>query len=93
MVLLTPILYPIILNLRIDPIWFGVFLTVNMELALITPPVGLNLFVIQSISPESKLEDIYRGIWPFILIMIGFLAILYFYPEMATYLPSKMKGG
>jgi C4-dicarboxylate transporter DctM subunit len=93
MVLLTPILYPIILNLRIDPIWFGVFLTVNMELALITPPVGLNLFVIQSISAESKLEDIYRGIWPFILIMIGFLAILYFYPEMATYLPAKMKGG
>jgi C4-dicarboxylate transporter DctM subunit len=90
MVLLTPILYPVVLLLNIDPIWFGVFLTVNMELALITPPVGLNLFVINTIVPDSKLGEVYRGVWPFIVIMMLFIIVLYLFPQMATWLPGMM---
>jgi C4-dicarboxylate transporter DctM subunit len=63
-----------------------------MELALITPPVGLNLFVINTIIPDSRLEDIYRGIWPFLLLMIIGLVLIYIFPATATWLPSMMKG-
>ena len=90
MVILTPILYPLVLNLKIDPIWFGVYMTVNMELALITPPVGLNLFVINTIVPDSKLGEVYQGVWPFIVIMMLFLVLLYLFPITATWLPSLM---
>jgi C4-dicarboxylate transporter DctM subunit len=81
MVLLIPILYPVVLHLKIDPIWFGVFMTVNMELALITPPVGLNLFVINSIVPDAKLGEVYKGVAPFLAIMLFFLVVLYFFPR------------
>lgn len=91
MVILTPILYPVIQKLGIDPIWFGVFLTINMELALITPPVGLNLFVINTIVPDSKLGEVYRGVWPFIVLMILTLVVIYLLPETATWLPSMMR--
>jgi C4-dicarboxylate transporter DctM subunit len=89
-VIMTPILYPIVLHLKIDPIWFGVFMTVNMELALITPPVGLNLFVVNTIVPDSKLGEVYKGVWPFILLMLLFLIVLYLFPGMATWLPGMM---
>lgn len=92
MVLMVPILYPAVLHLGIDPIWFAVFLTVSMELALITPPVGLNLFVINTIVHDSKLEEVYRGIWPFIVLMCFFLLILCLFPCMATWLPTMMMG-
>ncbi|HNS14633.1 MAG TPA: TRAP transporter large permease [Syntrophorhabdaceae bacterium] len=92
MVLMVPILYPVVLHLGIDPIWFAVFLTVNMELALITPPVGLNLFVINTIVPDSKLGEVYWGVWPFLAIMCFFLILLCFFPSMATWLPTMMMG-
>ena len=91
MVILTPILYPVILKLGIDPIWFGVFLTINMELALITPPVGLNLFVINTIVSDSKLEEVYRGVWPFIILMVLSLVVIYLFPGTATWLPGMME--
>ncbi len=91
MVIMTPLLYPIVLNLNIDPIWFGVFLTVTMELALVTPPVGLNLFVINTIVADSKLEEVYKGVWPFIAIMVLSVAIFYLLPDTATWLPSLME--
>ena len=90
MVLLTPILYPVVLHLKIYPIWFGVFMTVNMELALITPPVGLNLFVINSIVPDAKLGEVYKGVLPFLVLMLLFIVVLYLFPQMATWLPGMM---
>jgi C4-dicarboxylate transporter DctM subunit len=90
MVLLTPILFPVILHLKIDPIWFGVFLTVNMELALITPPVGLNLFVINTIVPDSKLGEVCRGVSPFIAILVLFIVLITLFPGTATWLPGMM---
>ena len=90
MVLLDPYTVSVALHLKIDPIWFGVFMTVNMELALITPPVGLNLFVINSIVPDAKLGEIYKGVWPFIVLLMFFMVLLYIFPQMATWLPGMM---
>ncbi len=88
----TPILMPVITAAGFDPIWFGVVLTINMELGLITPPVGLNLFVINGITPDVRLTTILRGAFPFMLCMILSIVILCVFPEIATWLPSKVMG-
>ncbi len=88
----TPILMPIIRSAGFDPIWFGVILTINMELGLITPPVGLNLFVINGIVPDVKLPTILRGAFPFMLCMVLAIVILCVFPQLATWLPSKLMG-
>lgn len=86
-----PMLYPIIKALGFDPIWFNVILLINMELALITPPVGMNLFVIKGISEETSIQDIIQGAMPFALIMVGEMFLLCIVPEIATWLPSVLK--
>lgn len=86
-----PMLYPIIKALGFDPIWFNVVLLINMELALITPPVGMNLFVIKGISEDSSIQDIIAGSAPFALIMVAEIALLCFFPGIATWLPSVLK--
>ncbi len=88
----TPILMPVITAAGFDPIWFGVILTINMELGLITPPVGLNLFVINSITPDVRLHTILKGAFPFMCCMILAIVILSVFPELATWLPSKVMG-
>ncbi|MGE3348046.1 MAG: TRAP transporter large permease [Ramlibacter sp.] len=88
----TPILMPVITACGFDPIWFGVILTINMELGLITPPVGLNLFVINGITPDVKLPTILKGAFPFMLCMVLAILILCVFPELATWLPSKVMG-
>lgn len=88
--MVTPVILPGIIANGFDPIWFGIVLTVNMELGLITPPVGLNLFVIKGISPDIKNREILRGVVPFIWIMIAFIALLAVFPEIVTYLPNKV---
>lgn len=86
-----PMLYPIIKALGFDPIWFNVVLLINMELALITPPVGMNLFVIKGISEDSSIQDIIAGAAPFAAIMVFEVLLLCFVPEIATWLPSVLK--
>ncbi|MDZ4255127.1 MAG: TRAP transporter large permease [Sulfuritalea sp.] len=88
----TPILMPVILSAGFDPIWFGVILTINMELGLITPPVGLNLFVINGITPDIKLQTILRGALPFMGCMVVAILILCVFPGLATWLPTKLMG-
>jgi tripartite ATP-independent transporter DctM subunit len=88
----TPILMPVILAAGFDPIWFGVILTINMELGLITPPVGLNLFVINGITPDVKLQTILKGAFPFMMCMVLAILILCVFPELATWLPDKVMG-
>ena len=87
----VPILYPIILQLGFDPIWFNVILQINMEMALITPPVGMNLFVIQGVSPDSKMTQIVKGVMPYALVMAVEMLILCFAPGLATGLPSIVR--
>jgi C4-dicarboxylate transporter DctM subunit len=88
----TPILLPIIESAGFDPIWFAVVLTINMEIGLITPPVGLNLYVIKGISPDISLPEILRGSLPFMLCMVLAIVILCIFPEIATWLPRYLLG-
>ena len=86
----APILYPIITAAGFDPIWFGVIMTINMEIGLITPPVGLNLFVIKGIAPDISINKILKGSFPFVLLMILQIVLLCIFPEIATWLPSTV---
>ncbi len=88
----TPILLPAMIALGIDPIWYGILLMINLELAMITPPVGMNLFVIKGIS-NAPLATIVRGAAPFVIIMIAGLALLIAVPELATWLPTAAGFG
>ncbi|HMN75587.1 MAG TPA: TRAP transporter large permease [Burkholderiaceae bacterium] len=88
----TPILMPVITAAGFDPIWFGVILTINMELGLITPPVGLNLFVINGITPDVSLGTILKGAFPFMLCMVLVIVILCVFPGLATWLPTYLMG-
>jgi C4-dicarboxylate transporter, DctM subunit len=85
-----PILLPIIKALDIPLVQFCVVMTVNMELAMITPPVGLNLFVVSAMA-KAKLEEVVKGVWPFILILIGGMILFIIWPDVSTYLPSRMR--
>lgn len=88
----APILLPIITQAGFDPYWFAVVLTVNMEIGLITPPVGLNLYVINSIMPDIKLPTILWGSLPFMLCMVLGIVLLCVFPEIATWLPDALMG-
>ncbi|NQS72307.1 MAG: TRAP transporter large permease [Desulfobulbaceae bacterium] len=88
--LTTPLVLPIMLTLNIDPIWYGVVLTVNMAIALITPPVGMDLYVIKSLRDDITLGMVIRGVTPFIMIMAFFLALIILFPSLTTWLPSLM---
>ncbi|HSM21914.1 MAG TPA: TRAP transporter large permease subunit, partial [Rubrivivax sp.] len=88
----TPILMPVILAAGFDPIWFGVILTINMELGLITPPVGLNLFVINGITPDVRLPTILKGALPFMGCMVVAIVLLCIFPGLATWLPQALMG-
>ncbi|MDX1431750.1 MAG: TRAP transporter large permease subunit, partial [Gammaproteobacteria bacterium] len=87
--IMAPVLYPALVPLGLDPIWFGVVFVIMIECALITPPVGLNLFVIQSIA-QTDLVQVIRGAWPFIIIMLVTVALLYVAPDLALYIPFKL---
>lgn len=88
----APTLVPIITQAGFDPIWFGVMLTINMEIGLITPPVGLNLYVINSIAPDVRLPTILWGALPFMLCMILGIVLLTIFPAIATWLPEYLMG-
>lgn len=90
MILMVPILYPIILSLQFDPIWFGVIMVIVLEVGLITPPVGLNVFVIKGAAPDVALTTIFRGVWPFILAAVVCIALIITFPSIALYIPSLM---
>lgn len=87
--IMTPVLLPSAMALGFDPIWFGIFMVVMVECALITPPVGLNLYVIQAVA-RASLGDVARGVLPFLLLMFVCVAILYVWPDLALYLPFKL---
>ena len=88
----TPIIFPVMLELGINPIWYGILLMINLELALITPPVGMNLFVIKGIS-GANLDVIIRGIFPYVLLMLLGLIIVMVVPQTATWLPKAAGFG
>jgi C4-dicarboxylate transporter DctM subunit len=90
-VITVPLLFPILGRYGIDPILFGVVLVIYIELGQISPPIGINLFVIQSIW-DGKLSEVVYGTIPFHLIMFVVLAMVIFWPELALWLPQQMSG-
>ena len=91
MVLLTiPLFFPIVVQLGFDPVWFGVLIVMVIQIGLISPPVGMNLFVLNTLLPKVGLGTIFRGCWPFVAMQVVTLAILLFFPSLSLYLPSLM---
>jgi tripartite ATP-independent transporter DctM subunit len=88
----APILLPIITGAGFDPVWFGVIMTVNMEIGLITPPVGLNLFVVNGIAPDVPTRKILWGAFPYVICMFVGIVILSAFPEIVTWLPDRLMG-
>jgi C4-dicarboxylate transporter DctM subunit len=88
--ILSPILHPIITGLGFDPIWFGVLMTLNLEAGLITPPVGLNLYIVKGIAPDIPLSTVLEGSVPFIFLLFLGMVIICFFPGLATWLPAMM---
>jgi C4-dicarboxylate transporter DctM subunit len=86
----SPILYPIITGLGFDPIWFGIIMTINMEMGLITPPVGLNLFVVKGISPDIPSMDILKGSLPYVIVIAIGIVLFSIFPGMVTWLPNLL---
>ena len=91
-VMTAPMLFPIVTQAGFDPYWFAIVLTINMEVGLITPPIGLNLFVINAIAPTIKTKDILWGALPYVLVMFLAIFILCLFPDIATWLPNQMLG-
>jgi len=92
MFLAVPIVYPIVIRLGFDPIWFGVIITLTMEMSLITPPVGVNVFVLHGVVKDVPMYTIFRGILPFWIAMIICIIILIVFPQIALFLPNTMMG-
>ena len=85
-----PVVMPVVLHLGIDPVWFGIFLVIMMELALITPPVGMNLYVVQGVRGRGELADVYRGILPFVSVMLLMVAIITVWPGLVMIMPELL---
>ena len=91
MVLLTiPLFFPIVTALGFDPVWFGVLIVMIVQIGLISPPVGMNMFVINTLLPKVGLGKIFRGCWPFTLVMVVVLVLLIAFPQLSLWLPSLM---
>ncbi len=90
--MLMPILTPVLEANNFDLIWFAVLLTINLEVGLITPPVGLNLYVLRGVAPDVPLGVILRGSMPYVFIMMGFMVLLCVFPGLATWLPDMLMG-
>ena len=85
-----PVIMPIIFHMGIDPVWFGIFLVIMMELALITPPVGMNLYVVQGVRGKGSLSDVYIGVAPFVLAMLVMISLIIAIPNIVTFLPQML---
>lgn len=90
LILTLPLVFPICRNLGFDPVWFGIYMTVMMEIAMLTPPIGLNVFVMQRVAPEVPLSEIFKGVMPFVIICMITVLIITAFPQLALWLPSTM---
>jgi TRAP-type C4-dicarboxylate transport system permease large subunit len=88
----APIILPPLRAANFNIIWFGVVMTIVMEMGLIHPPVGLNIFVIRNVAPDIPLSEVIWGTLPFVLLMMLAVVVLCFVPEIATYLPDRVMG-
>lgn len=92
LVLTMPIFFPVIMALGFDPIWFGVVVVLTLEMGLISPPVGVNVFIVKSVARDVPLRDIFIGVMPFWLMMVFAVILLILFPQIALFLPNTMMG-
>ena len=91
MILLTvPVFFPLVMHLGFDPVWFGIIVVVVVEIGLISPPVGMNMFVVQTLLPNVSLRTVFRGVWPFVVADCVRLAILVAFPAISLWLPKLL---
>ncbi|MGD2124509.1 MAG: TRAP transporter large permease [Desulfobacteraceae bacterium] len=90
--MVAPLLLPIIQGLGFDPIWFAVIMTVNLEIGLVTPPVGLNLYIVKNIAPDIPMSHVLLGVIPFVIIEGIVIFLVCVWPELALWLPNRMIG-
>jgi len=90
--MVAPLLIPVIKGLGFDPIWFAVIMTVNLEIGLVTPPVGLNLYIVKNIAPDVPMSHVLLGVVPFVIIEGIVIACVCIWPELALWLPNRMIG-
>ena len=93
MIILLPILFPLVTGLGFDPVWFGIIMVVWLEIGLITPPVGLNLFVIQNLMRGTTARDVTLGTTPYVILMVLLVVLLFLVPDLALWLPRHMAPG
>jgi len=91
MLIVVPIVYPVVLAIGVDPIFFGVLMVIMMEMGLITPPIGMNVFAMAGVARDISMYTIFRGVFPFVLAMAVCVAILIAFPQIALFLPNAMK--
>ena len=89
LLIMVPVLFPALEAINIDPIWFGIFFVILIETALITPPVGLNLFIIQAVG-NARLDEVVKGAWPFAAIMLATAILMWFWQDLALFIPYKL---
>jgi TRAP-type C4-dicarboxylate transport system permease large subunit len=90
LVLSLPVFFPVITQLGIDPIWFGVLVVLTLEMGLISPPVGINVFIVKSVARDVPLGTIFRGVMPFWIAMLVVLGLLVAFPQISLLLPNTM---
>lgn len=90
--MLVPIMLPLLLTAGLDPYWFGVVMTLNFQIALLTPPVGANLHVVRQLAPDIKTATIVRGSLPYAILIVAEIVLLCVVPELATWLPDRLMG-
>lgn len=93
LVLTIPVVIPIAIGLEWDLIWFGIIVVIVLEMGMISPPVGINVFIVKSIAPEVPMGTIFRGIWPFWFAMALMIVLLIIFPQIALFLPETLVGG
>jgi TRAP-type C4-dicarboxylate transport system permease large subunit len=92
MIILTiPILFPILMAMGFDPIWFGVIMVIVLEMGLITPPVGLNVFILKGVAKDVPMNTIFKGIWPFLISSVAAIIVIMIFPQIALFIPYRMK--
>jgi TRAP-type C4-dicarboxylate transport system permease large subunit len=92
MVATVPIIVPVLVQAGFDPIWLGVLIVLLMETAMITPPVGINLYVVQGLRTRGRIDDVMIGASPFVLTLLVMIGVLVFWPEIALWLPGRAEG-
>jgi tripartite ATP-independent transporter DctM subunit len=90
MIATLPVVFPLVVHLGIDPVWFGIFLVLMMEVGLITPPIGMNLYVVQGVRGTGSIMDVIYGSIPFVILMLAFTGLLIVWPQIALWLPQQL---